>query len=96
MLVRKLAEVETQVWCLRLVIVFGLLVGMTISWKLWYTADRLFPVIPLSGFPRIPAWLEIVILGALTISLIVSLFKKYSRAATGLTMAMLLLLAAGD
>jgi len=96
MLFRKFGEIAVQVWCVRLAIVVGLLVGMGISWKLWFTGERLFPVLPFGGFPRIPVVLEAIMVGGMALFLVASFFNRVSRVSSGLAVVILVLLAVGD
>jgi len=85
-----------QVRWVRLVVTLGLLAGMGISWKLWFTGERLFPVLPFAGFPSIPVGLEMVLLGALLLCLLGAFFKKFSKWASISAVVILLILAGGD
>ena len=73
----------------------GLLAGISISWKLWHSADRLFPLLPVSSGLSLPPWSELVLLLGLAISLIASFFLS-RRLLTGLATIILLTLCLAD
>ncbi len=81
----------------RVIVTLGLLSGLAVSWKLWFTAGRAFPVIPVGSFPRLPPWCELVLLVAAVASLVAACFRtRFTARLTLAAIACLFLLALGD
>ena len=81
----------------RMIVALGLASGMALSWKLWYTAERAFPMLPVSFMPGFPGWVEPLVLGCLAISLI-SMFLTHGwhRFFTAAVVGLIGVLAAND
>lgn len=71
-----MASSKRTLFMTRIIVSVGLIVGMLISWKLWYSSERLFPHLPVSFSPTLLIWLEVLLILSLWGSLIAALFKK--------------------
>jgi len=70
---------------------------MGLSWQIWISAGRAFPVLPFGVFPRLPIWMEVVLVFLLANSLVGAVIVPRRRAAlTAVALIALCILAACD
>lgn len=76
------------------VIGLGLLGGMMISWRLWFSAGRTFPRTPfITVLPTLPeAFVEYLLSGALVIALLLLIIPRLNRILSGAAILLLVLL----
>ncbi|MGJ8696042.1 MAG: hypothetical protein ACSHYF_06975 [Verrucomicrobiaceae bacterium] len=77
---KSFENVPRQLFLVRLIIAIALLSAIAISTTLWYSADRVYPVLPFGPFPTLPPWAEAFCLIGLFASLVGSLIPhKFQR-----------------
>ena len=81
----------------RVIVAVGLMAGIVLSWPLWYTSGRLFPVLPLHDLIRLAPSVELLLVAALFVALSVSIVaQRFSHWASSVAVVALLLFAAAD
>ena len=90
------SELQTRWFALRVCVCLGLLFGMLLSWRLWLSSGRQFPVLPCFGLGELPAPLDwVLFIGALALC-VLAIARRWDRWVIAGLVGVLLLLAVFD